>query len=226
MWASLLATLRSVLRSPVPYLGALAIVLASLAGLGLGVLALTANARGDEELAVETGEGLGVLVALVLLVRLLDGDARSGLALAADQTAPGERSRLLGRVLGCSLAGWGAAVLGLALVQALAAPLGRQALWLLVTIVYPVGVACIWALLWHAGTGSGVAALMGGLGAWGLGHLPWGAPGFDFGAVGALLAGALPARPDSVRAALAQLAACGGLLLLVLALPAPRKTPG
>lgn len=235
-WATLLATVRACVRSPAPYLALGGVGVASAAGLGLGVLALTDDPAGDATLVGESAEAFGVILAVGVLCRWLDLDARSGFTLAADQTAAGEASRVLGRWGGSAAVGVLVALVG---GWAAGALLGTHPsdMWLLVATSWGVAQAAAWALALHAISGSGIAGLLGALAAWGLGHLPWTsadwvAGGFAEGGParealrwgGRLLAALLPHAPATPDAAPAATAALLGLLALALSVRAPRHT--
>jgi hypothetical protein len=199
----------------IPVLGGLA----GWFGISLGILTLGDVEPQARELAETTGQGVAALLVGWLLARHLDEDARSGFAVAAEQTGPGLEGLLLGRWAGSILTAFPlAALAGLAL-----GPTGGEdGPWALHLVIATMSVALLagaWGLLLGA-WGGGLLVVLGGMGLWLLGHLPWGSPSWLPGPAGDLLRAWLPGpRPlaEGLRMAGYTSAATLGTLLLTLA---------
>jgi hypothetical protein len=216
MWPYALLTLRQAGRSPSPWVFLGLGTAAGWVGLNLAILALGEPGTQAPAVVLGTSQTFGVLLCFWVLAWLLEEDRRSALRLAADCTGPGPGGRLLGR--------WaGALVLGALLSTAIAfllAGLKWPDIHLLIANIEAVALAAAWGILVARGLGGGLAVLAGLL-AWILGHLPWGRHAFLEGgagaAVGALLPG--PRAPAGAWSTVGYTsAATGAILMLALAL--------
>jgi hypothetical protein len=189
-------------------------------GLNLAILALGDTTSQGVSVVVGTSQAFGVVATLWILARHLEEDHHSAFRLAADCTGPGPAGRLLGRWLGAVLCGWGISLVLHLVLSALAGGIGGRGIYLQIANIQTVALVGAWGLcvglLW-----SGGAAVVAGLLAWLLGHLPWGAAGALPGVAGTFLRAVLPG-PRDPSAALAALgytvAATGAMLFLALAI--------
>lgn len=220
MWPHAIATLRASARLPATWLIPGIGVLVGWFGMSLGILALGDLELENREMALATTEGTGVLLVLWLLARHLDEDARSGFAVAAEQTAPGSSGRLVGRWAGSVVAAVAPTLLVGTALGLMAGLEARWVLWLVTTSTCSLAIAGAWGLLLGA-LGSGTVVVLGGMTLWLAGHLPWGTDPLLPGPIGALLRAWLPGArlaEGGIRLAGYTSAAILGTLLLTLAL--------
>ncbi len=218
MWVHAVDTLWRAVRRPGPWLVLLLGVGAGWLGLELAVLALGDRQAQATEVASTTGVAFGALLALWVLASTFEENRRApGWRDMILVTRPGRAGRLLGQWAGATLLGalGGAAVsLGLG-ISATGSP---GSLLLYITIIVQVLHVGAWGLVLGT-TWAGGAVVVGGLGLWVLGHLPWGTAGLLPGGPGRALAAVLPGgalETIAPSALAAGLLACGGLLALAL----------
>lgn len=206
-------TFRVASRSPAVWALALLGVLSTLVGLSLSVLALGSVASTGPALLRESVATTAALTALWLLTSLHEQDLRSGFTAALDATAPGILGRYGGRAVGALGVALLASVPTAATGSWLLADLGPTLIYLLFTIIAPTLLLAAWGLLLLVVTGSGQAALLGGLALWIAGLLPWGQPSWGGPTWGRVVSALLPGGGLA-----AQALAAFGLLAIAAAL--------
>ena len=194
MLAHALASFRYVRRAPAAWFLALGALAVTWFALGFEVLAVRTDPGRRAELVSASAGLAGIALVLWCLARLLEEDARSGFALAADTTAPGPGGRLIGRWAGALLAGLCATIVvgGLAALTGGAPAAGS--LSLCIAMSGPLALTGAWCILGSTLLSPGRAAAVAG-GLWILGHLPWGRPPLLSGLPGAALRAWLPSPP-------------------------------
>jgi hypothetical protein len=219
MWPFAVATLRSSLQSWAVWALLLFAVAAGWLGLEVSVLALGESASQAPDLILTTAQAFGALLALWIVARHLDEDARSGFPAAADQSLPGPRGRLLGRWLGAFASGAVSAVLIHGALTLVSGQVDSRSHLYLAIVLPPLTLAAWGTLLGCRGGGGLVVAAGGAL--WFLGHLPWGSASLAAGPLGRAMSGWLPGPiepADAMGHAAHAAAAATGLLSLALAL--------